>query len=444
MGSSLKFEIYDLNFQQSVVSRRFRFTGWVLLDYSISVFGHFSFYPQMVCCNDFSMKLPTMNGLEVLGLIGAGRSGRVFGAKADDGTLWAVKVFEAMAINRGLLAKMTARLEVGGWPEGLVTLDSADFDGRPACWVMPVFAEMIEVEGGAEQPRWKVDSLQNALLSHPGDGSWELLMEIGRALAEMHSRRVAHANLKPGNVFFNESGQVKLADWALGNMPGISHFEYTDALLYQPPEQLLDPNGYHEEAGYRWDVFAFGVLAYRLLTGAFPRCDESFSSVAPVPGVQKNEEIHADAGLIAKNLMLHPEISWTAEPGNKLEEAYREVLGRCLGIAPESRPVNMVAVMADFEKAQVSFQDEEVRDQLMDQRRRAVRSFWRVSLYAGVATAACCAIAALWYLTDGNLSREKTERKGEKALLEAKATEALENMVSAVSEKDCGGKDDGI
>ena len=38
---------------------------------------------------------------------------------------------------------------------------------------------------------------------------------------------------------------------------------------------------YLEEQGYRWDVYAFGVLAYRLLTGAFPRCDEVFRKVAP-------------------------------------------------------------------------------------------------------------------------------------------------------------------
>ncbi len=71
------------------------------------------------------MKLPKMNGLEVLGLIGAGESGRVFGAKDNAGRIWAVKVFEGMAINRGLLAKMTSRLEAGGWPEGVMVLNSA-------------------------------------------------------------------------------------------------------------------------------------------------------------------------------------------------------------------------------------------------------------------------------------------------------------------------------
>ncbi len=379
------------------------------------------------------MKLPTVNGLEVLGLIGAGRSGRVFGARDDDGRIWAVKVFEGMAINRGLLAKMTLRLEAGGWPEGVVKLDSADFEGRPACWVMPVFAEM---EGGAEEPTWRVNSLQEAMADHPGEGTWERIIEIASALAEMHTRRVAHGNLKPGNVFFDEPGTAKLADWALGNMPGISHFDYTDALLYQSPEQLLDPQGYFEEAGYRWDVFAFGVLAYRLLTGAFPRCDESFASVAPVAGEKKNEEIHADAGLIAKNLKLHPHIHWPSESGSALEQGYRELLTRCMEIVPESRPVSMVEVMAGFEKVHASCVGEEAREHLMDQRRRAERSFRRVMVFAGLATAACVALGGLWFLTNDHLSRVQAERKKETLLLDAKAKGAVKKMEVAVREKD--------
>ncbi len=374
-----------------------------------------------------------MNGLEVLGLIGAGESGRVFGAKDDDGRIWAVKVFEGMAINRGLLAKMTSRLEAGGWPEGVVELNSADFEGRPACWVMPVYAEMEE--GGGE-PLWHVNTLQHSMEAHPGEQSWDLVKAIGNALAGMHSRRVAHGNLKPGNVFFDESGQVKLADWAVGNMPGITHFDYTDALLYQSPEQLVDANGYFEEAGYRWDVFAFGVLAYRLLTGAFPRCSETFASVAPAAGETKKEGIHADAAKIAKNLMASQDISWPAEARNELEEGYREWITRCLDLAPENRPVSMVEVMAAFEKVEARVEGEEAREQLMDQRRRAERSSRRIIFFAGMATAACFVLGGLWYLTNNQLRYEQGEREREKILLDAKATEAVDKMAEAVLKKD--------
>ncbi len=62
------------------------------------------------------MKLPVMNGLEVLGMIGSGESGKVLAARDSDGATWAVKIFEGMAVNRGLLSRTVARLEAGGWP----------------------------------------------------------------------------------------------------------------------------------------------------------------------------------------------------------------------------------------------------------------------------------------------------------------------------------------
>ncbi len=378
------------------------------------------------------MKLPKMNGLEILGLIGAGESGRVFGAKDDDGRICAVKVFEGMAINRGLLAKMTLRLEEGGWPEGVVELESADFQERPACWVMPIYAEM---DDSGEEFSWTVNTLQHSMASHPGELTWDLVRSIGNALAGMHARRVPHGNLKPGNVFFDETGGVKLADWTMGNMPGITHFDYTDAMLYQAPEQLLDANGYFEEAGYRWDVFAFGVLSYRLLTGSFPRCDEIFVTVAPGAGETKREGIHADAAKIAKNLKNHAEVSWLSEPRNSLEEGYRNLISRCLELAPEDRPVSMVEVMAGFEKIEARVEGEETREKLMDQCRGAERSSRRVMFFAGMATAACCVLGGLWYLGNKQLRNEQAERGREKIVLDERASEAVAGLNEAVRQK---------
>jgi len=374
-----------------------------------------------------------MNGLEVLGLIGTGESGRVFAAKDDDGHVVAVKVFEAMAINRGLIARMTERLETGGWPEGVMEVESADLEGRPACWVVPMCAES---DGEGEDVVWHVRSLQQRLDQHPGEQSWGVVREIGKALAGMHGKRVAHGNLKPGNVFFDESGKAKLGDWTLGNMPGITHFDFTDALLYQSPEQLVDPNGYFEEAGYGWDVYAFGTLAYRMLTGRFPRCDETFTAVAPAPGETKKEGIHADAAKMARNLLAQPDVTWPGEARNSLEKGYREWISRCLSLDTLARPDSMVAVMAGMERVETDIEAEETRENLMDQRRRAERSGRRVTFYAGMATAACAVLGGLWYLAQNQLKQERTERTNEKIFLDAKASDAVDKMTVAVREED--------
>jgi hypothetical protein len=91
-----------------------------------------------------------MKGLEVLGLVGVGESGRVFAARDESGNILTVKVFEGMAVNRALLSRMLARLEKGGWSAGVAEIDSVDFEGRPACWVLPMYGEAVgEGEGAA-------------------------------------------------------------------------------------------------------------------------------------------------------------------------------------------------------------------------------------------------------------------------------------------------------
>ena len=375
------------------------------------------------------MQLPNLNGLEVLGIIGGGESGKVFGARDEAGKAWAVKVFEGMAINRSLLAKMTARLSTGGWPKGVVPLETMDFDGRPAFWVVPAYGEM---EGSGDTLTWQVHTLQHRITSHPDDTSWQLVRDIATALGEMHARRVAHGNLKPGNIFFDENGQVKLADWALGNMPGISNFDYTDALLYQSPEQLVNPNGYLEESGYRWDVFAFGVLAYRILTGSFPRCDESFQSVCPATGETKKEGVHADAAKIAKNLLNQPPVTWQTEPQNTLEQGFRSWITRCLELSPEARPCTMLEVIAGFEKEEAQVRSEEARQRSELMQQKAERSGRRIMFFAGMATAACLLLAALWQLASRNLENERRGHASETNRLSTKAAAATARMSSAV------------
>ncbi len=349
-----------------------------------------------------SMESPRMDGLNVLGLIGIGGCGRVFLAETASGELRAVKVLEAISINRPLLAKMRLRLEAAGWPEGVMPLLSAEMDRVPSCWVVPLAAD--PADGGELSLR----SLQHRLEEHPGDATWQLVQSLAGALAGMHRCHVAHGNLKPGNVFFGDEGNVQLADWGLGNMPGIGRLEFTDAVLYQPPEQLRNPEGYFDEAGYRWDVFAFGVLAFRILTGRFPRCQESFKWVAPEPGEIRRDGIQADLSKIAANLEAAPGPAWTDPPANELERRLRHWIDRCLALDPAHRPGTMVEVVAGFDASIVEVEAEAERDLLMDQRRHAEQRAWRTFFAAGLATAAAVVLAALWQLT---ASQRKADRQ---------------------------------
>ena len=373
------------------------------------------------------MSAADLGGLTVVGLIGPGGCGSVCSAEDRNGNPMAVKYFEGMAIRRSLLSGMLARLAAGGWPEGVMPILTSDLEGRPAAVVMPLLAD-VDSEGEL-RPR----SLQHRIDKIEGKEMWPLLRAIGGALAEMHAKRVAHGNLKPGNVFFDEGNRLLLSDWALGNMPGISHLEFTDALLYQPPEQLREPGGYLEEAGYRWDVFAFGVLAFRLLTGRFPRCDETFSKVVPAPGETRRDGIHADLPKISRNLEQNPEVQWPEPPADRLEEGLRGWIDLCLRLDPTQRPSSMGDVMAGFREVDLRIANEEERESLLDQRRRASRRAGRWCFTAGALAAAALVLAGLWRLAANQYRGEKRLRVEETAVLKATAESAV--AARAVAEK---------
>ncbi|MFT4177506.1 MAG: protein kinase [Luteolibacter sp.] len=375
------------------------------------------------------MDSPKVDGLKIDSLIGHGGCGRVYRATDEKGRKVAVKLFEAMAIHRPLLARMTARLEQGGWPEGVAPVFSADFDGRPAVWVTPCYED-------EEADRFIPRSLQWRIDGYPDAQTWPLVREIAAALGKMHERQVAHANLKPGNVFFDSEEQVRLTDWALGNLPGTSHFEFTDALLYQSPEQLSHPEGYLENAGYRWDVYTFGSLAFRLLTGRFPRCHDTFVQVAPAPHETGKEGIHAEPPKISKNLLKYPEIQWPDAAADPMEEEFRKVVERCLALDPAQRPATMTEVVTAFEMIERHHQTEREKQDLQDRHRKAERNARKSLFAAGVALAVAFAFAALWQLALYQKRRDRNNSRDTIQHLQTEAREASETKTRAeASEK---------
>lgn len=349
------------------------------------------------------MESPQVDELKEHRLIGHGGCGRNYHAREEGAGDLVVKVFENSAISRPLLQKMTERLSVGGWPQGVMPLMAFEFGGEGAFWITPLVGEVDAT--GAITPQ----NLQFRLDEHPGLDSWNLVKSLAAALARMHERQVAHGNLKPENVFLSEDSGVLLSDWAMGNMPGVTNFVFTDAILYQPPEQLRDNAGYLDEKGYRWDVFAFGVLSYRLLTGTFPRCDETFRKVAPAAREHCKEGITADLTKVARNLERQVEVTWPSDAVNPLEATFRQWIERCLALDSAQRPATMIEVASAFTLLEERAEHEAEKSHFMDQRRRAEHRAWRATFFAGSAAAAALLVGAFWYQSDLQMRRKLAE-----------------------------------
>ncbi|NED55528.1 serine/threonine protein kinase, partial [Micromonospora aurantiaca] len=109
-------------------------------------------------------------------------------------------------------------------------------------------------------------------LGRDGQLPWREAMTIGAevasALAAAHARGVVHRDVTPGNVMLTPTG-VKVVDFGISALVGESDKGPDGALLgtpaYLAPERL--DNGHVSPAT---DVYAVGLLLYRMLTGRLP------------------------------------------------------------------------------------------------------------------------------------------------------------------------------
>ncbi|MDF1502350.1 serine/threonine-protein kinase, partial [Roseisolibacter sp. H3M3-2] len=173
-----------------------------------------------------------------------------------------------------------------------------------------------------------------------------LLHDVVDALAHAHARGIVHRDVKPGNVLLQGSHAL-VTDFGVAKaLSAARHGHGTGAAdplvtvtgatstglaigtpAYMAPEQLAaDP-----QADHRVDLYAAGLLAYELCTGASPFVAESPRATLAAQLTRMPEPLH----------LLRPDVP----------PALSEVVMRCLAKEPADRPATAEALLADLEAA---------------------------------------------------------------------------------------------
>ena len=114
-----------------------------------------------------------------------------------------------------------------------------------------------------------LDKISDRLGPMPAERAAYLIDKVLSALEHAHRAGVVHRDMKPANVMVTEIGSVKIMDFGIARVRGAEHMTVDGYMMgtpaYMPPEQVLG-----QEVDGRADLYAVGVVFFRLLTGLLP------------------------------------------------------------------------------------------------------------------------------------------------------------------------------
>ena len=97
----------------------------------------------------------------------------------------------------------------------------------------------------------------------------EIGLQVTQALAKAHSKKLVHRDVKPGNIIVTTDGVVKLVDFGLAKLAGLTKLTREGTTLgtmaYMSPEQAQSL-----VVDRRSDIFSFGAVLYEMMTGQPP------------------------------------------------------------------------------------------------------------------------------------------------------------------------------
>ncbi|MBN2717432.1 MAG: protein kinase [Deltaproteobacteria bacterium] len=272
---------------------------------------------------------------KVLAQIGRGATGMVYRARhKKSGQLVALKV-----VHEQLLQNDDHGREKALFVQNVVLnarMDHPNIVGLKECFVEKgKFIVVSELLVGDT-----VDAILASGIELPVELRLDWLMQLLQGISYAHLAGVMHGDLKPANLFVTVENQVKILDFGLSREL-LADDEATGPGLLSGAPAYLAPETYRLNnringlgVGKAGDVFAIGVIAYRLLNGCLPfGLNETMSATDTVTRLAVN--YNAGEPIPRMN---------TGRNGIPVEVA--DAVMECLALTPQKRAASVEWLLA--------------------------------------------------------------------------------------------------
>lgn len=296
------------------------------------------------------MRLPELPGYQYEDLLGEDPYGWSFVASHESGERRVVKVLKSQATDESFLRRYLKTFNDREFAiEGTVQVFDYGIEGPDSLTAVatPFFGWK------SKDKRWQVTSVKRLRRFFQGDQAVEVVRDLAGSLSNSHYEGVFHGGLRPASIFVTgDSGgfqDVLIGDFGQALVGGLQYLEAGDLMFYVSPEQLANrdlSNG----LGFKWDVYAFGVIAFQILTGHLPRLErlqqqcakhqKAFNAAAAI----SYGELTPVSEHFLNQLEKEKPVEWPEEASDERGIALRSIIESCLEFDVEDRPDSMVEV----------------------------------------------------------------------------------------------------
>ncbi len=370
--------------------------------------------------------------------LGDGSTGSVWRARRADGRFEgsvAVKLLHLSLIGRaGALrfereGRILARLV---HPNIARLLDAGVVGGQPYL--------VLELVAGK-----RIDQHCNALQLDV-EQRLKLFDDVLAAVAHAHSHLVIHRDIKPSNIFVAPDGTVKLLDFGIAKLIGDEAqassitVDGRSALTpeYAAPEQLQGG-----QVTTATDVYALGVLLYRLLTGHHPTgADTATASTAELMRSTLDNDPVGLAAAVDRSGRGGPEelLQIAADRGTtlprlrrRLEGDLENIVARTLKKRPEDR-YQTVAALADDLHRHLAHEPVRARPDSLSYRCTKFVRRHRAMVAAGLTVVVAVVLGLVGTVTEARLAQAQAAQarhERDKALLQLAYTKSSSDFIAS-------------